>query len=299
MKKGAMMVLLGMFLLIPTGVRGGEVIVFHAGSLTVPFKKMEEVFEATHEGVDVKREAAGSRACARKITDLKKPCDIMASADVEVITTLLFPGYADTCYEFATNQMVIAFTPMSRYAQEINVKNWYEVLARDDVSLGHSDPEADPCGYRALFLLQLAKKVYKRPDLLETLSKKALIRPKAVELVALLQTGHLDYAFEYKSVALQHGLKYLELPREIDLSDPSLNDFYAQAAVRLKGKRPGEYVTVRGKAITYGVTLLKSAPHKALAEEFLHFLLDPQGGLRILEECGQRPIVPPRMIKAR
>ena len=300
MRKALWVVIGWMFVvfLSPFVARGGEVIIFHAGSLTVPFKKVEKLFEETYKGVDVKREAAGSRTCARKITDLRKPCDIMASADVEVITTLLFPEYADTCYEFATNQMVIAYTPRSKYAKEINVRNWYEILAKDDVSFGHSDPEADPCGYRTVLLFQLAERFYKKPGIVKGLTKKALIRPKSVELIALLETGNLDYAFEYRSVAVQHNLKYLELPKEIDLSDPSLKDYYRQASIRLKGKRPGEYITVRGKPISYGITVLKNAPHKDLAVKFLRFLLDPEKGMKILRECGQTPIIPPRVIKA-
>jgi len=300
MRKALWVVIGWMFVvfLSPFVARGGEVIIFHAGSLTVPFKKVEKLFEETYKGVDVKREAAGSRTCARKITDLRKPCDIMASADVEVITTLLFPEYADTCYEFATNQMVIAYTPRSKYAKEINVRNWYEILAKDDVSFGHSDPEADPCGYRTVLLFQLAERFYKKPGIVKGLTKKALIRPKSVELIALLETGNLDYAFEYRSAAVQHNLKYLELPKEIDLSDPSLKDYYRQASIRLKGKRPGEYITVRGKPISYGITVLKNAPHKDLAVKFLRFLLDPEKGMKILRECGQTPIIPPRVIKA-
>ena len=300
MRKALWVVIGWMFVvfLSPFVARGGEVIIFHAGSLTVPFKKVEKLFEETYKGVDVKREAAGSRTCARKITDLRKPCDIMASADVEVITTLLFPEYADTCYEFATNKMVIAYTPRSKYAKEINVRNWYEILAKDDVSFGHSDPEADPCGYRTVLLFQLAERFYKKLGIVKGLTKKALIRPKSVELIALLETGNLDYAFEYRSVAVQHNLKYLELPKEIDLSDPSLKDYYRQASIRLKGKRPGEYITVRGKPISYGITVLKNAPHKDLAVKFLRFLLDPEKGMKILRECGQTPIIPPRVIKA-
>ena len=300
MRKVLWVVIVWMFVvfLSPLVARGGEVIVFHAGSLTVPFRKVEKLFEEAYKGVDVKREAAGSRTCARKITDLRKPCDIMASADVEVITTLLFPEYADTCYEFATNRMVIAYTSRSKCAKEINARNWYEILGREDVSFGYSDPEADPCGYRTLLLFQLAERFYRNPGLLERLSRKALIRPKSVELIAMLETGNLDYAFEYRSVAVQQGLKYLELPREIDLSDPSLRDFYCQASVRLKGKRPHEYITVRGKPIAYGITVLKNAPHREWAEKFLEFLLDPEKGMKILRECGQTPIIPPRIIRA-
>jgi len=285
-------------LYLPASHRFGEVIVFHAGSLTVPFQRIERLYEETHEGVDVRREVAGSRTCARWITDLHKPCDVFASADVEVITSLLFPEHADRCWAFATNRMVIAYTERSRYASEISPENWPEVLSRPGVSVGHSDPERDPCGYRALMVLQLAERFYGRPGLLARIEQRAVVRPKAVELIALLQTGNLDYAFEYESVAVQHGLRYLRLPRQIDLSDPSLNALYERASVRLTGKRPGERHVVRGKAICYGVALLRNAPHRAFAQEFLEFLLDPAWGLRVLERCGQRPIVPPRLIRA-
>ena len=79
----------------------GKIIIFNAGSLTIPLAKMEKEFEAKYPGVNVLREAAGSRKCARKITDLKKPCDIMASADYTVIDQLLIPAYANWNIRFA------------------------------------------------------------------------------------------------------------------------------------------------------------------------------------------------------
>ena len=81
----------------------GKLTMFHAGSLSVPFEVMEKAFEAKYPKVDLQREAEGSQACARKITDLKKPCDIMASADFKVIDKLLIPGYANWNIRFATN----------------------------------------------------------------------------------------------------------------------------------------------------------------------------------------------------
>ncbi len=94
----------------------GEVIIFHAGSLTIPFAEMEKEFEARHPGVDIIREAAGSRRCARKITELKKTCDIMASADFTVIDGMLIPEYANWNIRFATNRLVLCYTDKSKYA---------------------------------------------------------------------------------------------------------------------------------------------------------------------------------------
>jgi molybdate/tungstate transport system substrate-binding protein len=276
----------------------GKIIIFNAGSLTIPLAQMEKAFEAKHPKVDVLREAAGSQKCARKISDLKKPCDIMASADYTVIDKLLIPAYADWNIRFATNRLVLCYTDKSRYANEVNDKNWYEILARKGVIWGHSDPNLDPCGYRALMVLQLAENYYKKPGLYERLianRPKENIRPKSVELVSLLQTGNMDYAWEYRSVAVQHELRFVELPDQINLGNYKYDNFYNQATVKVTGQKPGTFLTMKGKSCTYGVVLVKNAPNAKAATAFLQYMLDPQGGLKVLKDMGQPPFIPCRV----
>ncbi len=273
----------------------GKLVVFHAGSLSVPFAKIERAFEKRYPKVDVQREAGGSTKMARLIRDVGKPADIMAAADYTVIDDLLIPKFADWEIRFASNQLVLCYTDKSRYADIINSENWYEILQKRDVVWGQADPNLDPCGYRTLMVMQLAEKFYKKPGLYERLleSRKAsAIRPKSVELISLLKTGNLDYAWEYLSVAVQHGLKYVKLPDEINLGNSKYDDFYRQAKVRVTGKRPGTWTVKRGKSCTYGVTLIKNSANIDAAKAFLEYLLDPEGGLKILKESGQPPIVP-------
>lgn len=280
----------------------GKLVMFHAGSLSVPFEAIEKAFEAKYPKVDLQREAAGSQACARKITDLKKPCDVMASADYKVIDKLLIPNNADWNIRFATNQLVLCYTDKSKYANEVNAKNWHEILQRKGVVWGHSDPNLDPCGYRALMVLQLAEKYYKISGLYDKMianRPKENIRPKSVELVSLLQTGNMDYAWEYLSVAVQHGLKYVALPDEINLGNYKYDNFYGQAVVKVTGKKPGTFMDMKGDSVTYGVTMLKDAPNREAAIAFLKYMLDPQGGLKILKEQGQPPFVPCRVPTAK
>ena len=276
----------------------GTVVMFHAGSLTMPFEAMEKAFETKYPGVDLQREASGSQAAARKVTDLNKPCDIMASADFKVIDKLLIPKFADWNIRFATNQLVLCYTAKSRYADQVNARNWYEILQRKGVVWGHSDPNLDPCGYRALMVLQLAEKYYRKPGLYDRLlANRPLenIRPKSVELVSLLQTGNMDYAWEYLSVAVQHGLKYVVLPDKINLGNYKEDTFYSQAVVKVTGKKPGEYMDMKGESVTYGVTLIKDSPNREAAIAFLDYMLDPKGGLKILKDQGQPPFIPCRV----
>ncbi len=290
-----------LFLMLPLSVQAapkGKLIIFHAGSLTVPFAAIEKEFEAKYPGVDVLREAGGSTKMARLISEVGKPADIMASADYKVIDNNLIPGFADWNIRFATNQLVLCYTDQSRYADQINDKNWYEILQKKGVVWGHSDPNLDPCGYRSLMVLQLAEKFYNIENLYQKLidnRPEKNVRPKSVELVNLLKTGNMDYAWEYLSVAIQHELKFVKLDEHINLGSYKYDGFYKQAQVKVAGKKPNTWMTKKGKSCTYGVTRLKDAPNPEAASAFLKFLLSPSHGLKTLKEMGQPPFVPARL----
>jgi len=123
--------------------------------------------------------------------------------------------------------MVLCFTEKSKYAKEINADNWYQVLQRNGVTYGRSDPDLDPCGYRTLMVWQLAEKHYNVPGIFDKLygAKGDTMKAKAVDLIALLESGDLDYAFEYDSVAKQRNLSILPYPQKLIYRAPSLKAF--------------------------------------------------------------------------
>lgn len=272
----------------------GDVIIFHAGSLSVPFLKIARAFEQENPGIKVLLESSGSVDCARKITDLHKPCDLMASSDYKVIENMLMPVFTSWYLPFAGNEMVIAYTEKSHKQDIISKENWHEILLEQDVRYGRADPDADPCGYRSLMVMQLAGIYYSKPQLTEMLSSKDIkyIRPKEVDLLALLEVHETDYIFIYKSVAIQHGLKYLELPDEINLKNIKFNEQYRQATVSIKGKTPESRIEVKGETITYAITLIDNAPNPKAARAFLEFLLTWEKGLKILQEAGHNSLIP-------
>lgn len=273
----------------------GELIVYHAGSLAIPFEALEKEFEAKHPKVDVKRTSGGSVDLARKISELGDSVDVFASADYTVIDKLLIPNHAKWNALFAANAMVIMYTDKSKNAAEINSNNWYDVLLKEGVNYGYSDPNADPCGYRARLVWQLAEKHYGKPGLNQKMINgcpEKNIRPKSVELISLLETGALDYAFEYESVAMQHiaknsMFKYVKLPAEINFSAVEHKDFYNTASIELKGSSPGETIKQVGQPIVYSVTMPVSGKNNTIAYEFVKFLLDKEQGMKILQAQGQ------------
>lgn len=273
----------------------GKLIIFHAGSLTVPFTAMEKAFEERYPGVDVQRESGGSTRMARLISEVGKPADLMASADFQVIDKSLIPALADFNIRFATNELVLTYSKYSKCADEITTDNWFEILGRPGVVWGHSDPNIDPGGYRSLMAIQLAEKYYRRPGLYKRLlanRPKANLRDKSVSLTSLVQNGDMDYAWSYRSLALQHHLKFVTLDEHVNLANAAYDKFYRRASVRVTGEQPGTFFNRQGRFVAYGITMLKDAPNPEAAEAFFLYLLDPEGGQKIMRECGQPPFNP-------
>ena len=273
----------------------GELEIYHAGSLTVPVANLIKEFKVSHPNLVINTTPGGSRKIARLVAETGQKADILMSADYTVIDTLLIPDHANWNILFAENSMVIMYTDQSRYSNEINEDNWYKILLKEKVEYGHSEPNADPCGYRSVLVFQLAENYYQQEGLnlalLDHCPRKN-IRSKSVELISLLETGVLDYAFEYESVALQHQLKdekfrYIKLPKAIDLSSLEYIEDYAKATVELSGTEPGETVTKKAQPIVYGITMPFNGENRKNALAFLKFLFDEKQGLKIIQDSGQ------------
>ncbi|MBN2666391.1 MAG: extracellular solute-binding protein [Bacteroidales bacterium] len=274
--------------------RGKQIIIFHAGSLSVPFKQLADEYRKLNPEVKILMEPAGSLVCARKITELRKPCDIIASADYMVIDELIIPEYASWSIKFATNEIVVAFREESRYSSEIDSSNWIDILLRNDVVYSRSDPDSDPCGYRSVMTFKLAEKYYDIPGLEGKLTAKDrnFIRPKEVDLIALVEAGAADYMFQYKSVARQHNMKYIELPDMINLGNPLFNGQYNTVSVDVAGKSPDSKMIIRGEYINYSLAVLNDAPNSEGATNFVSFMLSAEG-VEIFRRNGQDPVLPP------
>ena len=127
------------------------------------------------------------------------------------------------------------------------------------------------------------------PEIVETRSNASIVvRGASIQLIALLESGDMDYAFEYESVIRQHGLEMLHLPEAVNLGAENID--YGKVQVNLDFQR---FATVkpefRGERIGYGITIPSNAPHPKEAALFIAFLLGPEG--RALMEADQPPII--------
>jgi molybdate/tungstate transport system substrate-binding protein len=256
----------------------GTVVVFHAGSISPLIQKVFDRFRQDHPGVVLQSESSGSLDAIRKITELNKPSDLVAVADSRLIERISqVPRY----HIFLGNELVLA-TAKKELLQEASghrvwEKDWYERISSGQYSYGISDPNRDPAGYYAHLVWKLSEIHYDRPGLyqriLDGLDERWL-RPKSSELVALLESHALDFAFLYKSTAVQNNLEFLALPPEVSLAEDAYRDLYSQVSLQVVAGQPGSTVEMTGTPVRYGIALTN--PDNLWAKRLLDFFLSPE-----------------------
>ncbi|GAB4242558.1 MAG: tungstate ABC transporter substrate-binding protein WtpA [Thermoleophilia bacterium] len=274
---------------------GGEVSVLYAGSLV---RLMEEYLGPAFEeqtGIAYSGEGKGSVAGANLILDSLRRPDVFISADPAVNQMLLEQDAAVAPWyvTFAATELVLAYSPQGRHAEVFararrGEVSWHEALRIPGLRLGRSDPDLDPAGYRAVFALELAEEVLGLDGLKDEVfgsdRNPAQIFPEE-DLAARLEAGQLDAVLVYRSVAVPHGLPFVELPPEVGQGDPELADLYATRSYT--NSRTGK--KYRGAPVVYTVTVGNDYSPEAVA--FAAFLLG--GSARpLLEEAGLSPVTP-------
>jgi molybdate/tungstate transport system substrate-binding protein len=232
------------------GPRSERVSMLAAGSLNNALEHgLRPAVDATLEV-----EARGSAEVARLVAEGAKDPDVVAVADVALFDSPMHPAWYA---EFAANSIVVAYNPETDGGRRLEAagSEWYRPLVEGRVSLGRTDPDLDPLGYRALFVLELATDYYGTGvDLRAAIPRRDQLYPET-QLVSQFETGSIDAAITYRSMAVERGYDYVELPPEIDLSSPAFADTYASATYDLPGGK-----TVRGGPISYGATIRRRSP---------------------------------------
>lgn len=236
---------------------------FAAASLARPLAVLSDsFFQRAHAPALV--ELGGSLEHARKITELGRVPDVLMLVDDDVIAALV-PAYLDWYVRFATNRIVVAFAPKSRYADSITPENWWRTLARPGVRVGRADPLTAPAGRHALELLRRSDAYYSRRAIADSIlarSSLRYVRPNATELAALLETGEVDYILDYESVARQYGFRFVTLPTDL-------------ASAILYGLAVPRQASQRAEAVRFAAFVLSGDGKRILRDAHIHLLPVP------------------------
>lgn len=272
--------------------------VAYAGSMA---SLMEGPLKAAAEPalhLEIRGQAQGSNALAQLIVGGNIRPDVFISVTPGPMLTVLKAEKAAMAQPIARTEMVIAYSPKSRFASALaraahspdtkephsadlpahaNViqQPWWKILQSPGLRFGRTDPVTDPQGRNIIFTLMLAARHYKQPDLVEKIIGP-VINPQQIfsepTVQARLQSGELDAASAYKIQPGPFNLPYIALPPEINLSGTKPLDL----KLTISGK------TYSPEPLIYYAAALKGGRNQQGAQAFVQWLRgdDAQNVLR-------------------
>lgn len=264
--------------------------IFCAGSIKKALEELAESFSLFHPEVAFRFTAGGSVELARDLLSGEEGGDLFFSADYGLLSSWFrHSAKASLVEPLVTNSKVLAFPRDSLYRGRLTSDNWFHLLEEPGIALGHTAPDHDPGGYRALLVLQLAEIFYGVPGLFDRIygnPSRIVLPPRTTHATVdrLHDEGRIDFMIRYRSSLRGERYYFIELPDEINLGVPSMAGTYARARLEILGQ-DGEPEEVVGEPILYGAALLRGSDFPEEARAFLDHAFSVEGG-RILEDFG-------------
>ncbi len=268
---------------LPTNLLAADLAVLdvaYAGSMGSMMEGPIKSSAAQSLKLDFHGRGTGSSALAQLIVGGSIRPDVFIPVTPGPALTVLRGGKADIAQPVAHTEMVIAYSPKSRFAYRFAAvakgqnENWWEILLDPSLRFGRTDPVTDPQGRNIIFTMMLAAKVYKQPDLVEkilgpTINEKQIFTEPTV--MARLQSGELDASSAYKIQPGPLNLPYITLPREVNLSGQNVKAEHPEITLSVGGK------TYNPEPLIYYAAVLKDAPNPKGAAAFVQWLRADEG----------------------
>jgi molybdate/tungstate transport system substrate-binding protein len=229
--------------------------------------------------LDFRGRAQGSNALAQLIIGGSIRPDVFISVTPGPMQSVLNAGKATVAEPIARTEMVIAYSPRSRFASRFDQAaksardhisyDVFQILQEPGLRFGRTDPATDPQGRNIIFTAILAEKTLQKPGLAAkilgpTINEKQIFTESTV--MARLQSGELDAASAYKIQPGPFNLPYIQLPPTVNLSDENIQSRHPDIKLTL-----GEKTWTPESLIYYGAAL-KTAPNPSGAASLLTWL---------------------------
>jgi molybdate/tungstate transport system substrate-binding protein len=239
--------------------------------------------------LDVTRQP--SVALANRIVSGELKPDVYISSDADVMELVMGPANKDRARWYLPllrSRTVIMHGAQSRFNTEIDAVRegrlkWYELMQQPGLVLKRPNPVVDSGGYRAIFVFDLAERYYKLPGLKQRVlgddhnEAQYFDRTK---MFPLIRDGSIDVFLTYITNPLVEGFPFLDLPEEVDQSNPSMQKWYETASyTNPRGQ------TFRGAPAAYAVTIPVAAADPMGAEAFVRLLMSDRG-ITMFERAG-------------
>jgi molybdate/tungstate transport system substrate-binding protein len=227
--------------------------------------------------LDLRSHAQGADAVAKAIVDGSLHADIFIPITAGPMRIVFAGGKADVAVPIARTEMVIVYSPKSRFAAHFEAagqqkEDWWKVLATPGLKIARSDPASDPGGRNILFVMMLAAKKYAQPDLVQTVLG-SVMNPEQVGLANAqekLASGEIDAMGSYKTGPLESGMPFITLPSDVNLSEDDVAAKHPDVKLDINGRIFSPESTI------FYAAALKNARNPTGATAFLRWLRDEE-----------------------
>jgi molybdate/tungstate transport system substrate-binding protein len=287
------LLVLAITLIMNVAAAATPITVAYAGSMgAVMDKGLGPAFDSIH-GTTFQGIGQGAYGLARQLATKQQRADVFVSITAGPVRILQQAGLLGQALPVASTQMVIAYSPRSRFAAKLAAASrggmpWYEVLQIPGLRFGRTDPATDPQGRNIVFTMLLAQRYYDRPGLAEKILGP-MRNPTQIfvesSLLSRLESGQIDASSGYLSAAVSHHLPYIRLPAQINLSNPAMvANWYGRTHFDITLPN-GTTDTLATQPLVFYAGVLKNAAHPRQAVQFIAFLRSAQGQ-KLLKDYG-------------
>jgi molybdate/tungstate transport system substrate-binding protein len=241
---------------------------------------------ATGYKLDVTRQS--SVLLANRIVSGELTPDVYISSDAKVIELVMGPAENDRARWYLPilrSRTVLMHGSQSRFNSDIEAVRagklpWYQLMQRPDLVLKRPNLTIDAGGYRAIFVFDLAERHYNLPGLKQRVlgtddnENQYFDRTKDFPLI---RDGSIDAFVTFITNPLVEGFPFLDLPEEVDQSNPSMQNWYATASYTR--------TDIPRRLWRLCVTIPVAAANPSEAEAFVGLLLSEKG-MTMFERAG-------------
>ncbi len=227
--------------------------------------------------------------------------DLFISITAGPMRILFQAGKARRAVPIARTEMVIAYSPASRFARLLANSGkpgqppWWRLLALPGFRFGRTNPLTDPQGRNIIIALRLEARRRRDPQLarrvLGPLLNPRQIFPEA-EIMARLAAGQLDASSAYRFQPIAFHLPYVRLSANVNLGDAARQRGYQAAGLKLAGK------LYHAQPLIFYAARLRQAPHPRRAARLLNWLQGSEAQ-SLLARYGYQPPSGPALEAAR
>jgi molybdate/tungstate transport system substrate-binding protein len=264
-----------------------------AGSMGVVMDKGLGPAFAAKTGVQYQGIGQASLGLANLLASNSLNADVFVPVSAAPIKIVEKAGLTASAVPVASTQMVLAYSPKSRFAAEFAAAkgdDWTKILQETGLRFGRTDPSTDPQGQYVLYALQLAGLFYQQPGLAVQIAGPVMNTTQIFaepSLLARLQDGQIDATLGYESAVISQHLPFIKLPAEINFSTPALaKPWYGKASLSITAK--GVAKTIHPSPLVFYAAVLNNAANPQAAVDFVAFMTSAEGQT-IFAKYGYNP----------